>query len=367
MEVPSVRARLDKLRSAMDKKNLDALFVSNAANVSYMSNYTNSDSFLFIGGSSRGSSNIFITDSRYFEQAGSECPDYEIVLHRNGSPALEEHVARLCEKHGIGRLAFEGEYTSYARYQKIRSALPGGVEFYPSEKLIENLRMVKNEYELSCLRTACEKTDRVFERLCQFIRPGVTERDIEWELLSGVRAQGCDPGAHPIVVSGVRGSLPHGVAEDKQVKSGEFVTMDFGCMYRGYRADMTRTVFVGRPDEKQNKIYDTVLQANLRAQARVKNGAVSREVDAAARNYIVKMGYGEYFGHGLGHGVGLDIHELPFMNPSSEEVLLTGCVITVEPGIYLPGWGGVRIEDTVIVTDNGCEPLFSSPKKLICL
>lgn len=161
--------------------------------------------------------------------------------------------------------------------------------------------------------------------------------------------------------------MSHGVARDKKLASGEFVTMDFGCMYSGYRADMTRTILIGQPDEQQKKIYDIVLQTNLRAETVIKNGARAAEVDAVACGYIAEMGYGEIFGHGLGHDVGLDIHELPFMSPSSDETLQTGYFITVELGAYMPNWGGIRVEDMVVVTGQGCEVLFKSPKELILL
>lgn len=362
----SVQTRVARLRVAMEKANLDAIFIADHSNVTYMSGYTNRDSFLFLCRSPEFP-NTLITDSRYVEQARGECPDYDVVLHRNDDPALEERLALLCETQGIKRLAFESVHTPYAQYQKIRSALPGGMELLPTEKLVEGLRAVKDEYELSCIEKACAMTDSVFERTLRFIRPGVTEREIEWELLSAIRAQGCDVGAHPIVVSGVRCSLPHGVACNKQVEAGDFITMDFGCNYEGYFSDMTRTIFVGKPDAQQKKIYDVVLSAHLRAAALVKSGAAASAVDSAARDYIKEAGYGSYFSHGLGHGVGLDIHELPFMNPRSEEMLTAGEVITIEPGIYLPGVGGVRVEDTVLLTDDGCRSLFASTKELICL
>lgn len=367
MNLVSVSKRLVQLRSIMDEKGFDAFFVSSPSNVSYLSKYTNLDSFLFICGNSCGGANVFITDSRYVEQARSECSEYRIILHRNGNPPLEEWIVQLCEEHKVGRLAFESDSMHYSLYQKICSTLPKNVEFLPTERLIEKIRLVKDEYEQSCLRIACEKTDKVFADLCNFICPGLSEREIEWKLLSAIREQGCDSGFPPIVLSGNRGSLPHGVAGDKHVNAGEFVTMDFGCMYHGYHADMTRTVFVGRPTEEQKEIYEIVRRANASAEALVKNGVAAREVDAVARDYIARAGYGEYFGHGLGHGVGLDIHELPFMNPTSDDLLQAGCIITVEPGIYLPGRCGIRIEDTLMVTEEGREVLFSSAKELICL
>lgn len=367
MGITPIQSRLVNFRDALSQNSFDAFFIADTSNVTYLSGYTNHESFLFITGNANGSANVFITDFRYAEQARAECPDYEIILHRNGKPSLEDNLARLCEQYGVRRMAFESLHTSYSRYQSMTSILKNEIELVPAEKIAETLRSVKDETEQACLRMACAATDKVFAEVCRFIRPGVTEKDVEWKLLRGIRDQGCEPGAPCIVVSGERGSLPHGVPSDKRLRSGEFVTMDFGCMYRGYRADMTRTVFIGRPDMKQKAVYDIVLQANLLAESIIKNGAGAKAVDSAARDYIAEMGYGEYFGHGLGHGVGLDIHEHPFMNPMSDETLRTGCFITVEPGIYLPNWGGVRIEDTVMVTEQGCEVLFQSPKEQILL
>jgi len=362
----NIEPRLKGLRQAMAQENFDAMLVVNEANVTYMSGYTNHDSFLFISSDSCGAANIFITDFRYIEQAQAECPDFTSILYRNPDPSLPERLKELCAKYGVKRLAFERAYLNFGQYDDIRAALTE-VEFSPSENLIENLRYVKDAAEEQRVRQACACTDRVFADICVFIKPGFTEKDVEWALLQSVHEQGCEPSFSFIVVSGARGSLPHGMAGEKKLAAGEFVTMDFGCMYQGYHADMTRTVFIGQPTAEQRRLYGMVLTANLRAEEAIRAGISAQAVDAVARDYLTQQGYGEKFGHGLGHGLGLDIHERPFMNRVSPDTLQKGCLITVEPGIYLPGDCGIRIEDTVLVKEDGCENLFSSPKELLCL
>jgi Xaa-Pro aminopeptidase len=359
---PIIAPRLKGLRQTLTQDGFDAMLVVNESNVTYMSGYTNHDSFLFIS----SDANVFITDFRYREQAEAECPDYRIMLYRNAHPTLPERLAELCGEYGVKRLAFERAHIGFGQYDDIRAKLEG-IEFVPTENMIENIRYVKDTAEIERLRQACACTDKVFADMCAYIKPGLTEQDVEWALMQSMHEQGCASGFPPIVVSGARGSLPHGVANDKKLAAGEFVTMDFGCMYQGYHADMTRTVFIGQPTAEQRRLYDIVLTANLKAEEAIRAGATAQATDAVARDYIAGQGYGEFFGHGLGHGVGLDIHERPFMNNISQDTLEKGCVITVEPGIYLPGQCGIRIEDTVLVHEDGCEPLFSAPKELICL
>lgn len=366
MQPITIAPRLAALRQRLAKENLDALLVVRESNVTYLSGYTNHEAFLFISGENHGAANIFITDFRYTEQAEEECPDYEIVLYKNSEPVFSRRVAELCEKYGVKRLGFEQPHISYHMHESVKADI-GGVEFLPTTDLIEDQRKIKDAAEVERLKIACAGTDKVFADICKFIRPGLTEREVEWELLSSIHRHGFDQSFTCIVVSGARGSLPHGLASDKKLLEGEFITMDFGCMYLGYHADITRTVFLGRPEPEQRRFYEIVLAANLRAEAAVRGGVAGAAVDAAARDYITEAGYGKYFGHGLGHGVGLDIHERPFMNRVCAENLENNCFITVEPGIYLPAQAGVRIEDTVLVTENGCEVLFNSPKELICL
>ncbi|MDR2712154.1 MAG: Xaa-Pro peptidase family protein [Clostridiales bacterium] len=361
-----IEPRIKALRQRLRQGDFDAMLVVNEANVSYMSGFTNHDSFLFISGDNCGAANIFITDSRYIEQAEVECPDYSVMLYRNPNPTLAERMRELCAAYGVKRLAFERAHISYNLHEEISTALKE-TEFLPGENLIEDLRYLKDAAETERLRLACACTDKVFADICTFIKPGLTERDLEWALLQSVHKHGCEPSFPFIVVSGARGSLPHGKADNKELAAGEFVTMDFGCMYKGYHADMTRTVFIGQPTNEQRRLYDIVLSANLRAEEALRAGVMAQAVDAIARDHIGQEGYGENFGHGLGHGVGLDIHERPFMSRISEDRMEKGCVITVEPGIYLPGKCGIRIEDTVLVREDGCENLFSSAKELLCL
>lgn len=359
--------RLKALRKAMAGEGLDAFFALNFSNVTYLSGFTGDESFLLLTGENHGAANYFITDSRYTEQAEAECPDYQVIKYRDKYPPLAETMALLCREHGVKRVGFEREHMVYSRFEELQAAAQPDLELAPTSGLPEKLRIVKDAAEIKLLRHACACTDAVFEGLCGYIHAGLTEKEVEWRLLTLTHEMDCGVSFPPIVVSGCRGSLPHGRASDKPLADGDLLTMDFGCLYGGYHADMTRTVCIGAASPKQVEIYETVREANRRAQAKMRAGVPGREVDAAARDYIAEQGYGAHFGHGLGHGVGLDIHEQIFMSPRCEDVLAANSVVTVEPGIYLPDWGGVRIEDTVLVTENGVESLFSATKELLCL
>lgn len=358
-----IQERLKAFRANLTEADLDAMLIVNRANIRYLSNYTGAEAFLFI---SRGRS-ILITDFRYMQQAAQECPDYQIILHRHPAPPLTTVIKNLCIEQNAKRLAFEREHISYSLYDDLRTDLYSVVELVPFGQIVEGQRYVKTPYEIEMLRYACAATDRTFAAICQYIQPGVSEKDVARELIYEILKQGCDSSFPVIVASGDNGSLPHAIPTDKLLDNNEFVTMDFGCKYNGYHADMTRTVFLGRPDDKQRQIYNIVLEAKERAETMIKDGVAAQAVDAAAREFIAQKGYGVYFGHGLGHGVGLDIHENPILNQTSRHVLKSGCLHSVEPGIYLPGWGGVRIEDTILVTKTGHENLFNSTRELICL
>lgn len=358
-----IKQRLASLRQAMAEANIEAILLINKANVRYLSGFSGYESYLLISAEHCA----LITDSRYSEQAEKECPLYEIILHQGKITPLPELVANLCRSQGIKNMAFEREYTSYALFEKLRRAVAESVELIPSGGLVERLRFRKSAAEIELLRQACSLTDKAFALICQLIQPGVTEKELAADLLYIINKLGCESSFPIIIASGANGSLPHAIPSDKPLASNEFITMDFGGMYHGYHADMTRTVFIGQPDQQQQQIYDIVLAAKQKAQALIKNNASCQEVDAAARDYITAHGYGDNFGHGLGHGVGLDIHEAPLMNPSSQQRLQTDTFVTVEPGIYLPGWGGVRIEDTLLVTESGYENMFTSPLEMVCL
>ena len=355
--------RVKRLCALLREKELDAVFISNESNVRYLSGYTNHDAFLFIA--ANGDRRL-ITDFRYDEQARSECPDYQVMSFVKGKSGIFQLLDQSCAENGVKKLGFEAAAISHASYLLLTDTVKG-VAVEDCGPLVEGLRYVKDDREEALIRYACAATDRVFSKLCEYIRPGLTEKQLEWQLLTFVNEEGCDSSFQPIVVAGEHGSLPHGMAGERKLRNGEFLTMDFGCMYQGYHADMTRTVFLGRPDPKQKDVYSIVLEAHLRGMDAFKAGVTGSVPDAAARDYITEKGYGENFGHGVGHGLGLDIHEDPFMGRLCQRVLEEGCFVTMEPGIYLPGWGGVRIEDTVKITRDGCESLFTSEKGLICL
>lgn len=361
MNINYIETRLAALREKMQEAGLEALFLLNTANVRYLSGFTGEESYLLLG----REKNIFITDSRYTEQAAAECQDYELCLYQGGS--LATRILELCREQGIKTLGFEKEHLSYHLYSSIVDACGEEVCFTPVEGIVSHLRLCKDAGEIALLRHACACTDQVFSAICSFIQPGRTEKDVEWQLFSLFHELDCGSSFPPIVVSGPRGALPHGAASQKVLKNGEFLTMDFGCMYQGYRADMTRTVHIGAPDEQARRIYQIVLEAHQKAASAIRAGLPCQEIDQIARAHIAAHGYGENFGHSLGHGVGLDVHEGPALSPRSKGRLQAGNIVTVEPGIYIPGWGGIRIEDTVLVTETGAESLFTSSKELLCL
>ena len=355
------RQRAEKLLKSLQKEGLDGIFLQKDANIRYLSGFTNSDSYLLLAPEKRA----IITDSRYTEQAEKECTGYEVVRWRNPYPSLAETLLTLSEKWGIKKLGFEGAVISYDLYTRLKEALEG-IELIPASGLVEEIRKIKDEDEISLIRKACDISDKSFEELLGYIKPGLSEKDIEREFQYILKKNGADEIAFDIIgISGVKTSLPHGIPSDKLIEAGDFVTFDFGAQVQGYKCDMTRTICVGKATDDQKKIYDIVAKSQKRGLEAVRAGVPGKLVDKASRDVIEEAGYGRYFGTGLGHAVGLEIHELPFMSTSCEEYLAAGNVLTVEPGIYLPSWGGVRIEDTVLVKEEGCEILTHATKKLI--
>lgn len=308
----------------------------------------------------------FLTDFRYIEAARRYVRGAQCLCYRRMTDTLEELAAR----HGLECLYIEGEAVTLAERDAWRQALPGLL--FAGDSLdgwMKELRLVKEPQELSCIRQAQELTDDAFTHILEYIRPGRTEREIALELEFHLRSRGAEGASFDfIAVSGANSSLPHGEPTDKAVEPGDFVTMDFGAIVDGWHSDMTRTVAVGDPGEEQRRVYAAVLAAQEACLSVLREGLLCREGDAAARRVIEEAGYGEYFGHATGHGVGVQIHEEPRLAPAAgEETLRAGTVVTVEPGIYLPGRFGVRIEDMAFITPEGCENLTASPKKLIVL
>lgn len=350
--------RVAKIQSCLQEKALNALLILQPDNRRYLSGFTGSAGALLITNSEA----LLFTDFRYTEQAASQAPGFKIVKH---GPVIWDEVAGYTT--GLARIAFEQDFVTFAQYTLISEKFKD-VELVPVSGLVEARRSTKEDSELLEMQKAADVADQAFSHILTYISKGRTEYEVALELEFVMRRNGASGTAFDfIVASGPRSSLPHGVATGRVIQAGDLVTMDFGAVVNGYCSDITRTVMIGKPSAKQKEVYQIVLEAQTAALNALKPGMTGREVDQVARELIASQGYGENFGHGLGHGVGLVVHEEPRLSPAGATVLEPGMVVTVEPGIYLPGWGGVRIEDTVVVTEAGCRVLTHSAKDLIIL
>jgi Xaa-Pro aminopeptidase len=350
--------RLAHLRAFLAERDVDVVVINKEVNLHYFSGFRGDDTLLLVAKDRA----ILITDFRYMEQAAAQAPLFEIVEQQQG---LLKKTAECIQKAGWKKIAFEGNALLYDDYSKL-SALLTGSSFQTALNL-SPLRVIKEDEELACIQKAVAISDAAFEDIVKFIRPGKSENEVAARLETVMRSLGSErPAFTTIVASGVRGSLPHGIATEKLIVDGEFVTMDYGAVYKGYHSDITRTVCVGHADASHRALYDTVLQAQLLGVKLVQPGVSGKSMDKAVRDQLSAAGYEKNFGHGLGHSLGLEIHEEPRLSPSSTcESLAPGMLITVEPGVYLPGWGGLRIEDTVLITAAGGVPLTRSSKQFI--
>ena len=350
--------RLEKFKETLKSMGIDGALVYNDANRNYLSYFTGNESYAIITYENA----LFITDSRYTEQAKMQVEDFEVKEYRTDIYSfIKDAVASL----RIKKLGFEENYMTYNMYDKLRSLMPE-VEFVPLNRVIEKQRQIKDENEIENIRSAAKIADDAFLHMLKFIKAGMSEYDVGIELEFFMRKEGASALSFPsIVASGKRSSLPHGTATQKIINAGDFLTLDYGCIYNGYCSDMTRTIVIGKASQKQKEIYDIVLHANEEVLKDVKPGILTSDLDKVARDIIGDHGYGKNFGHGLGHGVGMEIHELPRVSKTGNETLRAGMVITDEPGIYLPDFGGGRIEDLVLVTEDGCDVISKSDKKLI--
>lgn len=357
--------RIESVLRKLDDAKLDALLLIKheavtKENVRYMTGFTGSSAYVIISPQGR----ILLTDDRYTEQASEQCPDFQVVRH--GTPVMKD-VKETIQKFGIRKVGFEADGVTVGLLDTLKEKLEG-IELVPTKDMIEELRALKDATEVQLIARASQIADQGFSHILDFIKPGATEKDIALELEFYMRKQGASGLAFGvIIVSGKRSSHQHGAPSDKRIEDGDFVTMDFGATYEGYRTDMTRTVVVGHATQKQINVYNTVKEAQQRALELMRAGVLGRDASAEARKIIEDAGYGEYSGFGIGHGVGLEIHEAPYVRASGDLVLQAGHVVTVEPGIYIPDWGGVRIEDTVVIEKDGCRRLTESPKDLIVL
>lgn len=351
--------KLAKLRQALIDNNLDGLLISNEFNRRYMTNFTGTSGVAIVSQTDA----VFITDFRYTEQAAVQVKDFRIVQH---TKTIFEEVADQTAKMGIKMLGFEKESVTYGIYELIKKLVKD--ELVPVTGLVEKIRLIKTEQEINIIKAACEIADNAFTHILGFIEPGKTELEVSNELEFFMRKQGAASSSFDtIVASGLRSALPHGVATDKIIEKGDFVTLDFGALYNGYISDITRTIAVGQPSEKLVEMYYTVLESQALALEKVGPGMTGIEADAVARDYLKSKGYGEAFGHSTGHGIGLEVHEGPGLSFRSKTVLEPNMVVTIEPGVYIPGVGGVRIEDDIIITQTGNELITHSKKDLIIL
>jgi Xaa-Pro aminopeptidase len=352
-------ARLDRLRKELNERGLGAALVTKRENIRYMSGFTGTSASLVITGDRQ----VLITDSRYTEQAKIQSPGWCVIETKSNT---HETIGQVLSENGCNCLGFEDNNMVYKSYAELKQKI--NLDMAPMGEIIEKMRIIKDKNEIDTIRKAVEIADKAFEYILNVIRPGLTEKEVASELEHFMKKNGADREAfETIVASGSRSSLPHGVASDKRIMDGDVVTLDFGAVYNGYCSDMTRTVFVGEPDEEMKKVYNIVLGAQLYALERVSEGLQGKEIDSAAREYISKSGYGDFFGHGLGHGVGLEVHERPRLSQRSDTVMENGMTATVEPGIYLPGKGGVRIEDLVVINGSKPEILTTSKKEMSVL
>ncbi|SER16282.1 Xaa-Pro aminopeptidase [Gracilibacillus ureilyticus] len=351
--------RIDQLRELLIEEKIEAMLVTSSVNRRYITGFTGTAGAALITMDKA----YFITDFRYTQQAQEQVKGFTIIEHKEPIPNV---VGSIVKENQIQSVGFEKSTLSYEGYEQFQAKID--TDFIPTGPIIEKIRLIKTEDEINILKEACNIVDRTFEHILNYIKPGVKEIDVANELEFHMRKLGAQSSSFDIIVaSGFRSALPHGVASSKEIKAGELVTMDFGALYQGYCSDITRTVAVGEISEELHTIYDVVLEAQKRGVAGIKPGMSAKEADALTRDYIKSKGYGEYFGHSTGHGLGLEVHESPGLSFRSDEVLRQGMVVTVEPGIYVPETGGCRIEDDIFITENGNERLTHAPKELITI
>ena len=337
----------------MSGQAMDGFLVTDMLNVRYISGFTGSYAAVLVTEDSA----FLLTDSRYAQQASEEAPDFrlEIVEYKWTGP-----MKALIQRLHLKKVGFEGHALSQADWSEL--SLRSLVD---ADDPIGRLRWIKDDSELAAIREAVRIADLTYKHAAGFICPGMLEHEVAVELDCLVRKAGAERESFdPLVAFGPRSALPHGKPTDRKIAEGDLVLLDFGAKWHGYHSDITRTVVLGKPDPKQQEIYDIVLEAQTAGIAAIRPGIAGGEVDAVARKIIESKGYGECFGHGLGHGLGLDVHDGRILAKKSEIILEPSMVVTVEPGIYIPGWGGIRIEDDVLVTESGSEALTSSPRTL---
>ena len=352
----SYNLRRKRLVSIMASAGYDGFLVTGRSNCRYLSGFTGSNGYILVTSLDL----VLFTDFRYIEQAKSECPDVSVTRIRDGYRSLSETIAQF----SLRSVAFEPDHITFGEHKSIYESLSGDVSFIPASQIVEELRSKKDEFEIEILSEAVRIADLAMAEATSCLEDGVREYEVADVIERTLKDAGASGTAFDtIVASGPNSALPHHKAGDRVISEGDSVVIDMGALYQGYRSDLTRTYFVGDSDRsKYDEVYGIVLEAQMAAEASASPGMLGMELDSVARDIIGGYGYGSFFGHGLGHGVGIDVHELPMVVPSSGDRIFPGSVFTIEPGIYIPGWGGVRIEDVLVMGDSSAQVLTLSPK-----
>jgi Xaa-Pro aminopeptidase len=351
--------RIEKLKQILDELKLDAFYITHLPNIRYLTGFSGSSAFALV----TKNKDYFLTDFRYKEQSKEQVKGFEIAVNYK----VTDEMKKIFASEGFKRVGFESTHVTVHALENLNKSFPGA-EFVPVSERIEKLTMIKTAAEIEKIKKAVEITDKTFTKLLEIIKPGMKELDVSAEISYWNKKYGAEKDSFdPIVASGWRGSLPHGMASDKIIESGDMVTIDMGCIYDGFCSDLTRTISAGNPSDAMKRIYDIVYQSQLKAVEAAKKGITTKQLDSVARDYITENGYGDKFGHGLGHGLGIEVHEMPSVSQRMDMELPEGVVVTIEPGIYVEKTGGVRIEDDVLITNGGCEVLNKSPKELIII
>ncbi|MCS7229884.1 MAG: Xaa-Pro peptidase family protein [Candidatus Kryptonium sp.] len=352
------KIKLEKVRRKLDELKIDAVLITHLPNIRYLTGFSGSSALCVITKTDA----FFITDFRYEEQSKQQVKGFKrfIAIGKTSIDLIyEENIFGKVKKVG-----FEAHRASFSFVQELKNKFKN-LKFVPTKNFIEEISAIKTDDEIENIKSAIKISEKVFQEILKIIKPGISEIDIASEITYLHRKYGAEKDAFDIIVaSGWRSALPHGVATDKKLKKGELVVIDFGCVYNGYHSDITRTISIGKPSAEARKIYQIVLDAQTKAIENARSGLKASELDSIARNYIKQKGYGKFFGHSLGHGIGTETHTLPRIAPKSDYILQNGNVITIEPGIYIPGFGGVRIEDDILINSNA-SILTSLPKNLI--
>ena len=347
--------RINSIRKSLSKSDIDTAFISSKDNIRYYSGFTGTLAFLLI----TEHKSIIVTDSRYTVRAQEESPDYEIYQLKSGDNWIKNSTDQIKSK----VIGFEGNFVSFNMLNQLKERANKDLIWKDYSEQISKERVIKSKSEVEKIEAAISISDRAFNAVSKEIEVGMTEKEIAWEIEKEMRILGAESiSFDTIVASGLNGSKPHHSPTNKQISNGEAITNDMGAKLNGYCSDLTRTIFIGKPDEKFKKIYNIVLRSQLISIETAKDGMTGEEIDKISRDIISEEGFGEYFGHSLGHGVGLEIHENPGVGPNSKNEITPGMVYTIEPGIYIDGWGGIRIEDMVLMTDNGNKLLSHAEK-----